>query len=111
TEGLDGEDAAYGMSLRLPASEGFRGIVQYKAYERNFNPALGFLNRSSISDAFVHLGYMLRKRDGYLESWLLSFDYQRVEYLDGGLQTEAVFFRPFTFTNRTGDNIMLALSD
>src|SRR5690606_12745819 len=46
TEGLDGEDAAYGMSLRLPASEGFRGIVQYKAYERNFNPALGFLNRS-----------------------------------------------------------------
>ena len=107
TEGLTGEDAAYGMSLRLPTSRGFRGTVQYKAYEQNFNPALGFVNRSGISDTYANLGYMLRKDGGYLESWLFNLDYQRIDYLDGGLQTEAYFLRPFQFANRTGDTIML----
>jgi hypothetical protein len=54
---------------------------------------------------------MLRKRTGYLESWLVNFDYQRIDYLDGGLQTEAFFLRPVTLTNRTGDSFTLALSD
>lgn len=111
THGTHGDDAAYGMSLRLPSSQGLRGILQYRAYEANFDPALGFINRRGISDAYVNLGYMLRKADGYLESWLFNVDYQRIDHLDGGLQTEAVFLRPFTFTNRTGDSIMLALSD
>ncbi|MBN1240748.1 MAG: carbohydrate binding family 9 domain-containing protein [Gammaproteobacteria bacterium] len=110
-EGIDDEDAAYGMSLRLPTAEGFRGTVQYRAFERNFDPALGFINRRGVSDTYLNLGYMLRKRDGYLESWLFNFDYQRVESIDGGLQTEAFFLRPFTFSNRTGDSIMLAISD
>ena len=111
TQGGDGDDAAYGMSLRLPSSQGFRSTLQYRAYEENFDPALGFINRRGISDTYLNLGYMLRKGSGYLESWLLNFDYQRIEYLDGGLQTEAFFFRPFTFANRTGDTIMLAISD
>jgi hypothetical protein len=111
TEGILGEDAAYGMSLRLPTSQGFRGTVQYRAYEENFDPALGFINRRGISDAYLNLGYMLRKSAGYLESWLFNFDYQRIEYLDGGLQTEAFFLRPFQFANRTGDTVMLAISD
>jgi hypothetical protein len=111
TEGIDEDEAAYGMSLRIPTSEGFRGTLQYKAYEQNFNPALGFINRRGISDSYLNFGYMLRKSEGYLESWLFNADYQRVEYLDGGLQTEAFFLRPFQFTNRTGDSIMLAYSD
>jgi hypothetical protein len=111
TEGLDDDDAAYGASLRLPSSEGIRGTLQYKAYEQNFNPALGFINRRGISDAYLNLGYMLRPDSGRLESWLMNFDYQRIEHLDGGLQTEAFFLRPLTFANRTGDSITLALSD
>jgi hypothetical protein len=111
TEGVDGDDAAYGMSLRLPTAEGVRATVQYRAYEQNFNPSLGFINRRGISDAYMNLGYMLRKRSGYLESWLFNFDYQRIAYLDGALQTEAFFLRPFTLANRTGDTVMLAISD
>src|SRR5690606_19337435 len=95
TEGVDDKDAAYGMSFRLPTAEGFRGTFQYRAFEENFNPALGFMNRRGVSDTYANLGYMLRKRSGYLESWLFNFDYQRIEDLDGGLQTEAFFLRPF----------------
>jgi hypothetical protein len=111
TEGVRGEDAAYGVSLRLPSSQGFRGTVQYKAYEDNFNPALGFLDRKGIGDAYLNLGYMLRPSTGRLESWLVNFDYERVEYLDGGLQTEALFLRPVTLTNRKGDSAMIAIAD
>ena len=111
TQGVTSDQAAYGMSFRYPTSQGFRGTIQYRAFEDNFNPALGFINRKGIGDAYLNLGYMLRKREGYLESWLFNFDYERIEYLDGGLQEEAIFLRPFTFTNRTGDSIMLAISD
>jgi hypothetical protein len=111
TEGVRGDDAAYGVSVRLPSSQGFRGTVQYKAYEDNFNPALGFLDRKGVGDAYVNLGYMLRPSKGKLESWLLNFDYERVAYLDGGLQTEAFFLRPVTLTNRTGDSMMVAIAD
>ena len=111
TEGIEGDDAAYGVSFRLPSAEGFRGTLQYKAYEQNFNPALGFINRSGISDAYLNVGHMLRKSSGYLESWLFNVDYQRIEYLDGGLQTEAFFLRPLTLANRTGDTFTLAYSD
>ena len=54
---------------------------------------------------------MLRPSEGKLESWLANFDYQRIDYLNGGLKTEAFFLRPFTLTNRTGDSMTLALSD
>ena len=111
TAGVSSDQAAYGMSFRYPTSQGFRGTIQYRAFEKNFNPALGFINRRGIGDTYLNLGYMLRKREGYLESWLFNFDYERIEYLDGGLQEEALFLRPFTFTNRTGDSIMLAISD
>jgi hypothetical protein len=111
TQGVEGDDAAYGMSLRFPASQGFRSTLQYRAYENNFDPKLGFINRTGVSDAYLNLGYMLRKSKGALESWLINLDYQRIEYLDGGLQTEAFFFRPLTFTSRTGDAITPAFSD
>jgi hypothetical protein len=110
TEGLQGDDSAYGLSFRLPASEGLRSTVQHKVYEENFNPGLGFINRRGVSDSYLNLGYMWRKAEGYLESWLFNFDYQRVERLDGGLQTEAFFLRPVTLGNRTGDTFTPAFS-
>ena len=57
------------------------------------------------------LGYMLRPSEGKLESWLANFDYQRIDYLAGGLKTEAFFLRPLVLANRTGDSMTLALSD
>jgi hypothetical protein len=111
TPGFIEEDAAYGMSVRLPSAQGFRSTVQYRAFEDNFNPALGFINRRGVSDSYFNLGYMLRPQVSKLESLLFNFDYQRVEYLDGGLQTEAKFYRPLVITNRTGDSMTFVVSD
>lgn len=112
TDGYIDDEAAYGMSVRLPSSQGFRSTVQYRAFEDNFNPALGYQNRNGISDTYLNVGYMWRPRTARIESYLLNFDYERVDYLDGqGLQTEAYFFRPMVLTNRTGDSMTFVLSD
>jgi hypothetical protein len=112
TVGLVGDDAAYGMSVRLPSSQGFRSTLQYRAFEDNFNPALGYINRRGISDSYLNFGYMARPKTGRIESLLVNFDYQRVEFLNGaGLQTEAYFFRPLVLTNHTGDSMTFVVSD
>jgi hypothetical protein len=112
TDGFDGDQDSYGASIRFPSSQGMRGILQYKRYGEQFNPALGFLDSAGISDSFLNVGHMLRPSGGRLESWLANFDYQRIEYLHGGgLKTEAYFLRPLTLTNRTNDTMTLAFSD
>jgi cellulose/xylan binding protein with CBM9 domain len=112
TDGFDGDQDSYGASLRFPSSQGVRGILQYRRYGAQFNPALGFLDSAGISDTFFNVGYMLRPSGGNLESWLANFDYQRIDYLNGGgLKTEAYFLRPLTFTNRTNDTVTVAFSD
>ena len=112
TDGFDGDQDAYGASVRFPSSQGVRGILQYKRYGEQFNPALGFLDSAGVSDTFFNVGYMLRPSEGNLESWLAGLDYQRIDYLNGGgLKTEAFFLRPLTLTNRTNDTMTLAISD
>jgi len=107
TEGLVGDNGAAGIGVRIPSASGFRGGVSAKRFERNFNPALGFLNRRDITDNAFDVGYTLRPRQGRIQSLQTSFDAQRIDTIDGGLQTQSVNFRPFALTNRTGDRIMM----
>lgn len=112
TEGVDTDQSAYGVGLRVPTNEGFRGGVEYREYEANFNPALGFVNRRGISDASANIGYMKRMSGGWLQSWLISLDVQNVDRLDDGrLQTHALFFRPMVLRNSTGDQMTVAYQD
>ena len=109
TEGVDSDQAAFGVGVRVPTSEGLRGGLEYQEFQANFNPALGFINRSNVSDASASLGYMLRPKSGYLQSWLVGLDVQNLDYLDSGdLQTHALFFRPMVLRNRTGDQMTIA---
>jgi hypothetical protein len=109
TEGIDSDQEAFGIGIRVPTSQGLRGGFEYKEFGANFNPALGFINRRNISDASASLGYMLRTQGGILQSWLVNVDVQNLDRLDdGSLQTHALFFRPMVLRSRTGDQIMIA---
>ncbi len=104
TEGVDSDQAAFGFSVRLPTNDGFRAEFDYREYDANFNPALGFINRRNVSDAKLSLGYMVRPASGYLQSWLMHLDVEHVDQLDtGALQTHGLFIRPIVLRNRTGD--------
>jgi hypothetical protein len=103
TEGLIDDDSAFGVGIRLPSGEGFRGGAQFRRYEQNFNPALGFLNRRGVTDATFDVGHTLWPQQGRIQSWQITFDGQQVNRIDGGLQSQSLNFRPFVLTNRSGD--------
>ena len=57
TEGMRGEDAAYGIGFDMPNSSGWRGGAGHKRIEENYFPALGFANRTDFDDYSADVGY------------------------------------------------------
>lgn len=108
TPGLSGDDASYGFGIALPASEGFRTRVGYKVVEENFNPAMGFVNQSAVEDFTADVGYTHYFNDGPFQTAFAGVDMQRVELIDGGLQSEVFAFRLLELEGRTRDRFSLA---
>ena len=103
TEGLDGEDAAFGLGVRLPSNSGWRGGVNVKALQTNFAPALGFVSRSNVRDTAADVGYTHFPRGRFVQSIFSGIDAQRIEFLDGGLQSEVILGRLVEIRNNSGE--------
>ena len=103
SENLDGDDSASGFGIRLPSNSGVRTGFAVREFESNFNPALGFVNRRGVTDYTFDVGYTHRPATGRIQSIKSTIDAQRIEWIDGGLQSQSVNLRPFVLTNRTGD--------
>ena len=102
TDGLDGDDGAWGARFWMPNNAGFRGGFGLKEVQENFNPALGYLNRRDIRDTSGEFGYTHRPSGSYVRSVYTGATTQRIERLAGGLQSEATNFR-LKLENQTGD--------
>lgn len=105
SEGVDDNDAAYGVSLSYPSAEGLRFGLAYKELEANFYPALGFVNRSNVSDVTTDIGYTWFPSRGAFQRLFTGVDYQRIETLDDELQSQLVSIRALELTNHTGDSV------
>ena len=109
TPGLSGDDASYGFGIRLPQTEGLRARMAYKVVEENFNPAMGFVNRSDIEDLTADFGYTYYFDDSFLQTAFAGVDMQRIERLDdGGLQSEVFAYRLAELETRTRDSFNLS---
>jgi hypothetical protein len=112
TAGRSGDDAAFGLGMRVPSSNRFRGGAAVKQLGQNYNPALGFVDRVNVNVASFDVGYTHRPpRGSYLQSVFMSMDGERVQQIGGGLQTQTMTFRPFLLSNRTGDTLMMVYRD
>jgi hypothetical protein len=109
--GEPGDDAAAGIGFQLPSAQGFRGAAGFKRFESGFNPALGFINRRGITDATFDLGYTYRPGEGRIQSVVWTLDGQRIDRIDGGLQSQSLNMRPFQITNSTGDRLFMVYRD
>lgn len=103
SEGIDGDDSAFGFSLSMPNSEGFRAGIGYKEIEENFYPALGFVNRVDVGDLTADVGFTGFPSDGSIRSWFSGVDFQRIETLGGDLQSQAITIRAIEFENHYSD--------
>ena len=108
TDGLDGDDAAFGFRARMPNNTGWRGGLGVKQLEANFNPALGFVNRLGVRDHTLEVGYTLRPNRPRLVNVFAGLDAQRIELIDGGaLQSQTVRARLVELESRNGDSLNL----
>ncbi len=105
TEGRPDDDRAFGIGIHAPNRTGLRGGVALKEIEANFNPALGFVSARGIRDYTVDIGHTTRPREGFLAAIYTGVDAQRVESLDGGLDTQAITWRLLELDNRPGDTL------
>ncbi|MDA0679271.1 MAG: DUF5916 domain-containing protein [Proteobacteria bacterium] len=105
TEGFNDKDAAFGVSLRLPNAVGFRGGVSYKELQENFYPALGFVNRVNVRDLTAEAGYTWYPQNSGFRQVFSGVDYQRIETIQGALQSQVVTFRALEIDNHYGDRL------
>ena len=90
TLGREGDDSAAGVGVSIPSNASFRGGLAVKELEANFNPALGFVSRRDVRDYSGHVGYTHRPAAGYWRSLYFVLDGERIENLDGGLQSQRI---------------------
>ena len=104
TDGLVGDDSAWGARLWMPNTTGLRGGIGIKEVQANFNPALGFINRRDIVDYTGELAYTHRPSGRNLRSLYSGAVIERIEYLEGGLQSEVLQLR-LDLENQTADTL------
>ena len=105
TPELNGDDASYGFGVALPASEGLRSRIGYKVVEKNFNPAMGYINRSNIEDYTADVGYTHFFSKGLFQTAFSGIDMQRIDVIDGGLQSEVIAYRVIELETVTRDSL------
>lgn len=103
TPGLIGDDASFGFGLRLPNNTGWRSRMAYKEVQKNFNPAMGYVNRSNIRDLMTDIGYTYFFSGGFLQSVFAGVDGQRIDVIDGDLQSEVFVYRLAELQTNTRD--------
>jgi len=107
TPGLDGDDESFGFGLRSPNNTGLRGGVGFKEVQKNFNPAMGYINRSNIRDYTADVGYTHFFNDSFLQSAYFGVDGQRINVIDGGLQSEVLAFRLLELDANSRDSMQV----
>ena len=108
TEGIDGEDASYGLRMAAPNNEGWRGEFNYQQIQENFNPALGFVNRSNIEATEAQFGYTFRPDHAWIRSVETGMNYENYEILTTGMvDTQQLFVELFELETNAGDGIGL----
>ena len=107
TPGLQGDDAAFGVALSSPNNTGLRGSLGFKEIQRNFNPALGYVNRANIRDYTGGIGYTHFLGSDWLQTAFTGIDAQRINEIDGGLQSEMLEFTVLQLETNSREAISL----
>ncbi len=110
TEALNGDDAAYGFGIGMPNNTGWRGSLGHKQIQQNFKPALGFVNRSGMHASTADFGYTHFIKNGFLQSAFAGLDAERIETLNGDLQSQILLARLVELETNSRDQMKVHYS-
>jgi hypothetical protein len=108
TDGLSGDDAAFGFNLVMPNSNKWRGGIGFKELQQNFEPRLGFANRTGIRNFYTAVGYTHRPQDSAIRTLRTGFNYRRFDRIDGSTDTEVLFISLAALENHHGDTLVFS---
>src|SRR5688572_21583831 len=106
TRPVGGESAA-GLGISVPSNNRFRGAFSTRRVEANFYPALGFTSRTDVRDYAGQIAYTHRPATGWWQSLFFNLDGQRIEGLNGRLQSQQLGLTPIQMHNRTNDMLYI----
>ena len=107
TGGVTSNQDAFGVGARLIDTVGWRYGVAYKQIGRGFRPALGFVSRAGIRGFNVDGGYTNLIRGPLVQSVFTGLDAERIEDVNGRLQSEALALRPVELESSRRDVLKL----
>ena len=104
-QGVDDEDLAYGAALSLPTREGWEGGLQFHEVEENYDPRLGFANRTGVRLFSGRVGRKWVFEDSWgFQNVNFSIEYERWNYLDSGeLQSQKIAYNLINASTGSGD--------
>jgi hypothetical protein len=103
TEGLDGDDAAYGVSIAMPNSRGWRGEAGFTTLQENYFPALGFASRTDVEDYEAAFGYTWRPTEGWIRALYTGVDAGYIEAIRGSDVSQEIELKVLEIENQTAD--------
>ncbi|MDX1572271.1 MAG: hypothetical protein R3200_17450, partial [Xanthomonadales bacterium] len=102
TSGVHRGQEAYGAQLAYP-NDRFDWYVDWRRIEINFNPALGFVNRSGVRQVDGQWRWRNRLDEGRWQ-WLgARLQYFRSDRLGGGLQSQSAYLNVLEGFSRSND--------
>jgi hypothetical protein len=95
----------WSATVSLPNRIGLEGGVQIHEVEENFDPAMGFANRTNVRLYAGELGYRRNRQDGaFIREVSHGLEVAHWEYLDTGFtQTEEISLDYISLRSREGD--------
>lgn len=108
--GLGSDNGAWGLNVAWP-NDKLNASLNLAEIGRNFQPALGFVNRVGIRQYDVVAKYRNRfdNREARFTSWLFGGEYHQVDALGGGLESRSILATPFSLDTLPGGTIAMDL--
>ena len=107
TEGLSGDDSAYGFSFAVPNSDGWNGELVHKVIEENYFPALGFASRTDFEATFAELGYTWRPENHWIRRVESEIGAEFVDAINGSDRSREVELQLVEVENQAADYLTL----
>mgnify|MGYP001159559337 CR=1 FL=1 len=112
TPGVDQDQDTLGVTFAIQGEEGIRGKIEYEVVEKNYNPALGFVNRKDFKRVRWWSGY---RRNFDNHPWIRSAELfistqSHNNDQTGNLESYYGFIRPIRLITRSGHNYSVAFN-
>jgi len=103
TEGVTANQQAYGWRVEYPNSERWFGELGQWTIEENFNPAVGFVNRTDIVGSKAELGYTFTPNGNFFRNITFKSIFENIDNSDGALESRELVVEPFSVETQSGD--------